>query len=120
MERKAFSLVEVLIAVLLLSLLAMGMAYVFVGSKQHAKHSYQKLKAMEVGRYFLSSLQMQVRQDQWASNCLGTGSGCPRSPDNDMVIGGVTYQTNSTVTPSYLGTNLSKVKLNIAWNETAP
>ena len=73
----------------------------------------------EVGKFFLDPLQMDVRADQWGSNCLSANTSCP----GNQTISYGTY--NLTYTPNYnftdvTGTNLSRVVLNVTWNETSP
>jgi len=112
-----FTLVEVLVAVIILALVTTGLAYVFLAGKRHMLHTRSKMQAAELGRLFLAPLQMDVRQDQWASNCLGAGTGCPASPANDVTVDNITYEPATTVTQNFSGTTLSKVKLTITWNE---
>jgi len=120
MNKKGFTLIEILIAAFVLALVITGLACVFVAGKRLILHTRSRMQAAELGRYFLSPFQMQVRRDQWASNCLGSGTGCPSTPTDDITIDGTRYKPSSTVTQNYSGTTLSKVKLTINWDEFTP
>jgi len=119
MHKKGFTLIEILIAAFVLALVITGLACVFLAGKRLILHTRSRMQAAELGRYFLSPFQMQVRQDQWASNCLGTGTlaNCP-----DEIIGtgwGMdrNYTVSYTVANNYPISNLNKVKVKIAWSE---
>lgn len=112
MHKKGFSLIEIIVATFVLALVITGLAYVFLAGKRHILHTRSKIQATELGRFFLAPLQIDVRQDEWGSNCLSAGTGCP----------GVQAIDNITYTPTYditdvSGTNLRKVKVTINWTE---
>jgi prepilin-type N-terminal cleavage/methylation domain-containing protein len=111
-----FTLIEILISVLIMSLLMAGLVSVFIAGKRHILHNRSKLEAAELGGFFLAPLQSDVRQDQWNSNCVGSNTGCPASPTNDVTIDKITYKPTIAVSTNFSGT-LSKVKLTITWNE---
>ena len=113
MHKKGFTLIEILVSALILALVMTGMANVFLASRRHLMHTRSKIQAAELGRLFLAPLQMDVRQDQWSSNCLGSGTGCPGTETIDNITYTPTYNRtlNSPIT------NLNKVKLTITWNE---
>ncbi|MFA5357155.1 MAG: prepilin-type N-terminal cleavage/methylation domain-containing protein [Candidatus Omnitrophota bacterium] len=119
MNKNGVSLVEVLIAALILSLVLSSLAYVFIAGRRHIAHSRLRAQAIELARYYLTPLQMQVRQDEWSANCLGSNTGCSGLV-NSTNISNVTYIPDITVYLNASGTHLSKVLLNISWNETAP
>jgi len=114
-----FTLVEIIIAALILALVTTGLAYVFLAGKRHMLHIRSKIQAAELGRLFLAPLQMQVKQNEWASNCLGNNIGCPSTPTDNIPLDGITYRPSTQVTQNFAGT-LSKVKFTISWDEITP
>jgi Tfp pilus assembly protein PilW len=122
MNKKAVTLMEIIIALLLIGLTLMGLANIFVAGKRHMLHVRSRMTGGEFGKYFLEPLSQQVRQDQWGSNCVssdGTNTNCPAPLTNPQTIGPITY------TPSYAksvvaGTTLRRVRLNLSWSEPAP
>src|SRR3989338_6754315 len=88
MHKKGFSLIEIIVATFVLALVTTGLAYVFLAGKKHLLHTRSKIQATELGRLFLSPLQMDVREDQWvtSSNCLSAGTGCPGAQTIDNIL----------------------------------
>jgi prepilin-type N-terminal cleavage/methylation domain-containing protein len=115
MRNKGLTLVEVLISTVLLALIMSGLANIFVAGKRHIMHSRYRMTSGELGSFDLEPLQAQVRQDQWASNCLGTGAGCAGTTDVDNM----TYASNYSITP-VTGTDLRRVVVTINWTEPTP
>jgi len=116
MHKKGFTLVEIIVATLILALVTTGLAYVFLAGKRHLLHTRSKIQAAELGRLFLAPLQRDVRQDQWGSNCLSAGTGCPGA----QTVDNITYTPTYNRTLNYPIANLNKVKVTITWNEPAP
>ena len=108
-----FTLVEVLVATFVLALVTTGLAYVFLAGKRHLLHTRSKIQATELGRLFLAPLQMDVRQDQWGSNCLTAGTGCP----GVQTVDNIAYTPTYSRTSNFAGTTLQKVKVTINWTE---
>lgn len=80
MKKKAVTLMEILIALVLLAIIMAGLVNLFISGKRWILHMHTRMAGGEIGRQFLDPLQMDVRQDQWggAGNCLtsaGTASG---------------------------------------------
>jgi type II secretory pathway pseudopilin PulG len=114
-DKKALTLIESLIAVILIVVIFAALASLFVAGKRYIIHAHSRMAAGELGRVFLDPLQMQVRQDTWDSTCLG-GSTCP--PAN-QTINDINY--NATYNTSNIsGTDLRRVTVNILWQEPAP
>jgi prepilin-type N-terminal cleavage/methylation domain-containing protein len=109
-----FTLLEILVSVIILALLVTGLTNVFMSGKRSILHSRSKMTAAELGGYFLDPLQEQVRQDQWGSNCLSSGTGCPGT----QALNNITYTPTYTIS-DVSGTTLRKVKINLKWNETS-
>jgi Tfp pilus assembly protein PilW len=126
MNSKGVSLLENLIAVIILVLIIFGMMGIFISGRQNITHSRSLVAAAELGRYYLDPLQMQVRQDLWAGNCLGAGNGALCDADNstfpDQDINGIIYTPNYVVSdaPGPGGTTVPtvhRVKLTVTWTE---
>ena len=121
-NNKGFTLLEILITVLILALVMSGFANLFYSSKWYVIHSRSWMVAGELARYYLDPLQANVSQDNWTNSCLGNQSCSGEILQLSQLIPGA-YSYNYT--PSYnisngpIG-NLTKVVLNITWNEIAP
>lgn len=112
MNKKGFTLIEIIVAAFVLALVTTGLAYVFLAGKRHLLHTRSKIQATELGRLFLAPLQMDVRQDQWGSNCLSAGTGCLGAQTIDSILYTPTYNISNVS-----GTTLRKVKVTINWTE---
>lgn len=113
MNKKGLSLLEVLIAAFILSLVVTGLLAVFISGKRLVLHSRTRITGGELGTYFLDPLQQEVRQDEWGDNCLSNTSNCVTQ---DETLGGITYSANY-ITNAVGTTNLRSVTVNITWNE---
>lgn len=116
MRKKGFTLIEIIVSTVILALVIAGLTNIFVVGKRRIVFARSKMQTAELGRLFLDPLQNQVRQDEWASNCLGSNTGCPTSPQN---ISGMNYAPTYNIS-NVSGTNLRRVTVIINWNETAP
>lgn len=111
LDNTGLTLLEILVSTLILALVMTGLANIFVAGKRHILRSRSRMTGGELGKYFLEPLQMDVRQDQWGSNCLSNGTNCPDSQE----INGITYTPNYTRTSNFPITNINKVKVDITW-----
>lgn len=115
MDKKGLTLLEILVSIMILSLVVTGLTHVFIAGKRHILRSRSRISAVELGRLFLDTLQMDVRNDTWTTTCLGgNSSACPAT----QTINNITYAPNYTIS-DINGTTLRKVKVNITWNESA-
>lgn len=117
MREKGFTLLEILVSAMIMALVMVGLANIFLMSKRHLQYSRSKIQTAELGKLFLEPLQMDVRQDEWASNCLGSGTGCPSTPADNKLIDNITYRPRVVVNQNVFGTTLYKVTLTINWDE---
>ncbi len=108
---------EIIVSMSIIFLILLGLANLFVAGKRHILHSRSRMVSAELGKVFLDPLQMQVRQDQWGSNCLSSNptAGCPRNATIDNMRYNATYR----ISDLGLG-QLRKVNLTVSWNETNP
>ena len=117
MPKKGLSLIEILVAAIILALVMTGLANTFIAAKRHILHSRLRMTAAELGKYFLEPLQMQVRQDEWGTanclsqaNCLDETAGPAEGLDRD-------YTAHYTITPDRPISNLNRVRVDITWTE---
>ena len=101
-----FSLVEVLVSLVLISIIVVGVFNLFSGGKAWIAHRRRMIAAGELGKIFLDPLQMDVRQDQWLNNCLSANVSCPGPSGN--------------YTPSFNSTDvgvagLRRVRMTVDW-----
>lgn len=123
-HKRALTLLENLISLIIVMLIVWIIAKAYFVGKALIIFNRPKMTAAELARYYLSPLQMQVRQDQWDTNCLGTlnGSLCgapPTFPDPELQpeeVGLITYTPVYTIS-QVPGTTLRKVKVKISWDE---
>jgi len=113
MHKKGLTLLEILVASIILAIVTAGLANIFVVGKRYILRSRSRMAGGELGRVFLDPLQMDVRQDLWGSNCLSSGIGCPGTE----VLSGITYAPTYDITPNSPAANLNKVKLTIEWED---
>jgi Tfp pilus assembly protein PilV len=116
MQTKAQTLLEVIIASVIIAMVMAGLGATFVLGKRYSLHTHSRLTAAELGRYYLDNLTMLIRQDRWDnSNCLYAGN-CGIGSQS---IERVDYHAAYTVTtPASL--ELRKVLVNLTWDEIEP
>jgi prepilin-type N-terminal cleavage/methylation domain-containing protein len=118
-KSKGFSLVEVMVASVLFSLIMLGLASVFVSAGKQITHTRERMTSAQLAKFFLDPLQFDVRQDTWgtASNglTLGSGTGTTQSVNNRN------FSESHTVTAvgasESEGSNLRRVVSKISWSE---
>lgn len=125
MKKRAFSLIEILVASILLASIMLGLTNLFVSGKRYILHISSRMTSGELGKFFLDPLQTQVRQDTWAANCLGTANapGCaPTLPTSIGIADGLDrdYTASYTVARNSPVPNVNRVTIAVNWTETAP
>ena len=122
MNKKAVTLFEIIVSTVVFVLVIAGLANVFISSKRYNMHSHARVIVSELGKFFLDSLQRDVRQDAVSGsvpNCLHGNVACPVA----QTINGIVYTPDYATAFSDIpvgSTNLRKAKLKITWNETNP
>jgi len=114
MNKKGLTLLEILIAALILALVLTGLVGIFVSGKKLVLHSRARMTGGELGKFFLDPLENQVRADQWGNNCL-SGGACNLPPET---LGTITYNAAYNMSPVPVNPSLRRVTVNITWNET--
>ncbi|MEW6074802.1 MAG: prepilin-type N-terminal cleavage/methylation domain-containing protein [Candidatus Omnitrophota bacterium] len=112
MQKKGVTLIEIIVATLLFSVIMFGMVNLYLTAKRYVLHSRYKNTGGQLGKFFLDPLQMDVRNDQWGTNCLSGGAGCPVN----QTIYHVNYIPNYTIN-NVAATDLRRVILTINWSE---
>lgn len=123
--RRAFTLMEVLVAAIIVVLALVGLANVFVLGKQYIQRSRSRLAGGELGKLFIDPLQTQVRQDEWdsltndyiAGNDLAKTGG---SVGTAQVVNAITYTPTYIigVPPGYpADSQLRRVRVDVNWTE---
>ncbi len=120
-NNKGLTLLEILVAVLILALVIGGLGNIFTSSKLQVIHTRSLMLAAELARYFLDPLQADVRNDTWGSSWLST-SGVYTGETfvtTQNTPGAFNYSYNSSynITNNAPISNLTKVVLDITWNE---
>ena len=87
-----------------------GLANLFISTKRLMLRAGYRMSSAEIGKKFSDLLQLDVRQDTWNNNCLGS-EGATNCPGNE-VIGPITYAPQYNITP-LPGTDLKKVVINV-------
>ena len=118
MTRKGLTILEIIIATLIMAIITTGLANIFIAAKRHILHARSRMAGGELGKYFIDPLQMEVREDTWnqtSDNNLSLGS----RVGLNQIINDIEYEPTYSVTENISNLpNLRKVKVDIAWNET--
>ena len=112
-----FSLVEVIVATIILSLIMLGMLSVFVAGNKLIIHNRENMTSSELGRFFIDPMQLDVRQDTWDQ---------PGNTLNLLAVPVVLAPQNvnnrnfsaSYTTSAVAGTNLRRLTTTITWPES--
>ena len=114
-NRKGISFIELIVALLILALTLAGLVNLFISGKRWVLLSQTKMTGGELGKFFLDDKQALVRQDTWATNCLGQRN-CAA-----VTVGTIhgldrNYTGTYTINPVAGATELNRVRVNITWN----
>ncbi len=112
-KQNGFSLLEIIVSTVILSLTILGLLGVFAAGNYWVIHFRDRSTSAELGKFFVDPLQMQVRQDQWGTNGLSTNT----LPVDNQMINGKNFRATSTATEDVAGTELRKVRTVIFWRE---
>jgi type II secretory pathway pseudopilin PulG len=132
MKKRAVTLLEIVVATVIFASVMAGLMNIFVAAKRYIIHARSRMTGGELGKVFLTPLQMSVRQDTWddSNNPLATGTRycdsnathpqqpyCPYASNRtfDRVVYDSQYEISDIA-----NTTLRKVVLRLNWNETSP
>jgi Tfp pilus assembly protein PilV len=94
MNRKSFSLVEVIVAAVILSLAFGGLFAAFIAARSYSTYSTERTIAANLARRALEDLYDGVSADNWDTGILRTGAN-PHQ-DDEYDIGGQLYGDNNS------------------------
>jgi hypothetical protein len=115
-DRIGLSLLEIIVALLILSLVMYGLTSLFMVSKRLMYHSGSRITSMEVGKFFFEDANLSVRAD--IDNCLYNNSKCANnSTTYNGIVYNVTYLTDNVTNATGDNTSLRRVIINVTWNE---
>ena len=113
LKKKGFTLVEIMVSMIILSLLASGLFSVMVSARYLISRSKRRVAAVEVAQAEIENKKQYVRDDTWDTGPL--------------MLQGWTSWVNSAINPFYLvrykveadplGGACRKVTVQVSWNE---
>jgi Tfp pilus assembly protein PilV len=112
LNKKALTLLEIIISMVILALVISGLINVFISGRQLIQHSRYRMSAGEISKLFIDPLQFYVRQDTWNSGCFGTDSLANSTNGSYTVAYTISNLSNNTTNAS-----VKKVKATINWTE---
>jgi type II secretory pathway pseudopilin PulG len=65
MSKNGFTLMEIIVAAVLFSLVIVGMLSVFITGNKQVIHARERMISSELGKLFVDPMQAHVRQDTW-------------------------------------------------------
>jgi prepilin-type N-terminal cleavage/methylation domain-containing protein len=130
MGKNGFTLMEIMVAAVLFSLVIVGLLSVFITGNKQVIHARERMVSSELSKLFVDPMQAHVRQDTWglAGNALLSGITycdsvgghtqnpiCPSTPA-ERKINNRDFTATYTTT-NVTGTDLQRVTTTITWNE---
>ena len=128
LNKKALSLLEIIISTVILALVMAGLTNIFVAAKRQVMHARDRMSSSEMGKLFVDPLQTHVRQDTWntAGNALTAGttycktSGGTQNPvcpsiATQRIVNRVDFEAKYEI--DTVLTNLRRVKVTVSWTE---
>ena len=122
-KKRGLSLVEILVATVIFSLIMLGMIGVFVAAKRQILHARERMVSAEISKFFIDPFQMDVRQDTWNSNDLNLSEApraLPTQRINSLDFVGTYTVADGTSDSALTGTDLRRVTTTITWTEMTP
>jgi Tfp pilus assembly protein PilV len=120
-DRMGLSLLEIIVAMLILSLVMYGLVSLMMVSKRFVYHSGSRVISMELGKYFFEDANLSVDAAHYTlnRNCLYDNASCVAvNRTLNQVMYNVTYRTgNVTDATNVNNTTLRKVVIDVNWVE---
>jgi prepilin-type N-terminal cleavage/methylation domain-containing protein len=116
MKKKGFTLVEIMVSLVILSLLASGMLSVFVSSRKLVSRSKRRLYATEIARREIDSRRDRIRADTW---CLTGGANFldPTATWSNCASAAYPGFTVECRVEGIPGRDYRKLSVRVRWNE---
>lgn len=113
--QKGFTMMEILVASIILSLLAAGIFSVAVSGRNLIRRSRMRFIGSEIARHRLEEMRAEVRGDTWntaANNLTVTGgwTGWTTAPENPL------FETRRSVS-NIAGSDCRNVTIQVRWDE---
>ena len=116
MNKKAFTLMEVIVASVIFTLVLLGLLGIFSAGNMHVVHSRERMTSGELGKLFVDPFQNAVRQDTWDSNTLNVTT----TPVTGSETRNGRVFTSSTEIVAITGEpDVRRVVTTITWDEPA-
>lgn len=108
MHKKGFTLIEIVMAVVILSVVMLGLVSVFVSAKKLIRHSRIRMTAAELGKLFLELPSWNdIQSKYYANQTKGIANGL----DSNYVANYTIEQLPANMT------NIYRIKTVIYWTE---
>ncbi len=143
MKRKALTLIEIIVATVILAITTTGLANLYIAGKRWIYHSRSRISGGELGKLFIDPLQEFVREDTWgqAGNALNIGTTyCDSDPahagsqnplciamgmdgaagEPNRTIDGTVYSVTYNISAHPRDSNIRKVDIIIRVEELSP
>jgi len=122
MKKNGLTLLEIIVAAMIMALVMAGIANIFVAAKRHIFHNRFRMTGSELGHWYLDPLAAQVRRDKWGSNCLTSDPTDCLEEEVSQSLDNMTYNPNYEIDYAVSGSVLPlsevrKVKVTLRWNE---
>ncbi len=113
MNKKALTLLEILVSLIIISLVITGLASTFVIGKRYIYKSRLKISGAELGKYFLDSLQRHVNYSTWYDTDNSLGPKGPKKYFEKITIDDRDYKGTYEIDTVDSSDNLTKVTVSI-------
>jgi prepilin-type N-terminal cleavage/methylation domain-containing protein len=113
MNHRALTLIEIVIAMLILALVMLGMGNVFVTSKRFLLHNRLRMGGGQLGKFFLDPLYQQVGNS--TPGCFDDNTLCNTTPQ--LVDSGISVTPQYRVSGVNVVGTMKKVRLDLSWTE---
>lgn len=97
MKRKAFTLMEIIVSLIILASVFGGLTATFLGVKRYVARASRRLVAVNLGRQVLNALNVYVRADTWVPNTGPLQSSAAPGVTHNCVVGEVQVPDSITI-----------------------
>jgi len=113
-KKSGFTLVEIMVAAIVFSLIILGLVSVFIAASKHIAHSRERMTSAQLGKFFIDPLQAYVRFDTWddIDNELSVGT----KFGEIQIINNRNFSEEHDISV-VADTDLRRVTSTITWNE---
>lgn len=110
---RGISLVEILVATVIFGVSMVGLMSVFVSGKRNLLHARERAVSVQLAKFFIDPLQMDVKQENWgqAGNIFTAGG--TAGPE---IINNTSFSATYAVT-DVVSSDLKRVITTITWTE---